>query len=81
MPCHDPINQTTNYTGRHTSKAARVEPIAAENQILTTQQFAALAACTPTRSIELAYVGDLALPKNYGTERLYLLTATDLDMT
>ena len=81
MPCHDPINQTTNYTGRHTSKAARVEPIAAENQILTTQQFAALAACTPTHSIELAYVGDLALPKNYGTERLYLLTATDLDMT
>ena len=31
-------------------------------------------------SAELAYVGDLALPKNYGTERLYLLTANDLDM-
>jgi len=77
MSCQDPINRTTNYTGRHTSKAARVEPVVPENQILTTQQFAALAANLAHHPYEFSYVGEQALAKNYGTERLYLLTPND----
>lgn len=81
LPCVDPINQSLNYTGRHTSKAARVEPVAPENQILATQQFAALAATLSDQAYEFAYVGEQALPKNYGSERLYLLTASDSELT
>ena len=81
LPCVDPINQSLNYTGRHTSKAARVEPVAPENQILATQQFAALAATLPDQPYEFAYVGEQVLPKNYGAERLYLLTASDGELT
>lgn len=81
LPCIDPINQHLNYTGRHTSKAARVEPVAPENQILATQQFAALAATLPDHPYEFAYVGEQVLPKNYGSERLYLLTANDSELT
>lgn len=81
LPCIDPINKRKNYTGRHTSKAARVEPVAPENQILATQQFAALAATLPNHPYEFAYVGEQALPKNYGSERLYLLTAADAELT
>ncbi|MEM1231600.1 MAG: TRAFs-binding domain-containing protein [Pseudomonadota bacterium] len=74
LVCHDPISQRTNYTGRHTSKAARVEPVAPENQVLTTQQFAALLALEGEQGYDLAYAGEQVLPKGYGSERLYLLS-------
>lgn len=69
----DPLTGQRNYTGRHSSKAARVEPVAPENQVLTTQQFAALLALENDGAYDLAYAGEQVLPKGYGTERLYLL--------
>lgn len=69
----DPLTGQRNYTGRHSSKAARVEPVAPENQVLTTQQFAALLALENAGAYDLAYAGEQVLPKGYGTERLYLL--------
>lgn len=74
LACYDPISGRTAYTGRHTSKAARVEPVADDNQILATQQFAALLALSAPQAYELAYVGDRVLPKSYGTERLFVLS-------
>lgn len=75
LNCFDPIAGTTNYTGRHTSKAARVEPVAPENQILATAQFAALLALQAPQSYDLAYAGEQVLPKGYGSERLFVLSA------
>lgn len=74
LACVDPLTDTVNYTGRHTSKAARVEPVAPENQILTTQQFAALLALEADHGFDLAYAGERVLPKGYGSERLYVLS-------
>lgn len=76
LACVDPLTDTMNYTGRHTSKAARVEPVAPENQILTTQQFAALLALEAGHGFDLAYAGERVLPKGYGSERLYVLSGT-----
>ncbi|MFK7912697.1 MAG: TRAFs-binding domain-containing protein [Pseudomonadales bacterium] len=75
LNCFDPIAGRTNYTGRHTSKTARVEPVAAENQILTTAQFAALLALEAPQQYDLAYAGEQVLPKGYGSERLFVLSA------
>ena len=71
LACYDPIAERAVYTGRHTSKAARVEPVADDNQILATQQFAALLALQAPQTYELAYAGERVLPKGYGTERLF----------
>jgi len=74
LECYDPIQEAVNFTGRHASRAARVEPVADENQILATQQFAALSALEATSEFEFVYAGERVLPKGYGTERLYLVT-------
>lgn len=76
LHCFDPIGGGMNYTGRHTSKTARIEPVAPENQILTTQQFAALLALDAPEAYDLAYAGEQVLPKGYGVERLFVLSAT-----
>jgi class 3 adenylate cyclase/tetratricopeptide (TPR) repeat protein len=75
LPCYDPVAKRQNFTGRHTSKTARVEPVADENQILTTQQFAALLAIEAPGRYELVYAGERSLAKRYGTERLFVLAA------
>ena len=72
--CYDPIREGQNYTGRHASKVSRVEPVADENQILATHQFAALISVQCPDEFELVYAGERTLPKGYGSERLYVLT-------
>lgn len=77
LACRDPIRGTANYTGRHASRVSRVEPVADENQILTTQQFAALIATKCPDQFELVYAGERELPKNFGSEHLYVLTSIE----
>lgn len=74
LRCFDPLRNAVNYTGRHTSRAARVEPVAPENQILATQQFAAMLALEARDRYDLAYAGERVLPKGYGIERLFVLS-------
>lgn len=74
LECYDPIQEVVNFTGRHASRAARVEPVVDENQVLATQQFAALSALQAPGEFEFVYAGERVLPKGYGTERLYVVT-------
>ncbi|MCZ6887350.1 MAG: hypothetical protein O7H39_02560 [Gammaproteobacteria bacterium] len=74
-PHYDPIRKAMNYTGRHNIKAARMEPVADPNQILTTQQFAALLHLDAHTRFELTYAGEKMLAKGYGSEHLYVLTS------
>ena len=74
LECYDPVRGAVNYTGRHASRVSRVEPVADENQILATQQIAALIAVHCPHHFELAYTGERILPKGFGSERLYVLT-------
>ena len=69
----DPVTGTTNFTGQHTNRAARIEPIVQEGQIYVSEYFAALAAFEQVTEFSLDYVGYRPLPKNYGSNRVFIL--------
>lgn len=71
----DPITGRLNYVGSHVSRAARIEPIAAEGQVYASESFAALAfAEDAAQGFACEYVGEMNLPKNFGKQRVYLLS-------
>lgn len=69
----DPLTGTLNYTGQHTNRAARIEPIVQEGQIYVSEYFAALAAVEQITEFSLEYVGYRPLPKNHGSSRVFIL--------
>jgi class 3 adenylate cyclase len=70
----DPLTETAIYTGPHTSRAARIEPITPPGQVYASSAFAAVAAATGD-SFDLSYVGRIPLAKGYGTLSLYHVRA------
>ena len=69
----DPITGSPIYTGPHTSRAARIEPITPPGQVYASSAFAAVAAASGTR-FEMKYVGRMPLAKGYGSLGLYHLS-------
>ena len=67
----DPITGQPKYTGPHTSRTARIEPITPPGQVYASQAFAAIAAATGVEDLAFEYVGRTALAKEYGSLALY----------
>ena len=72
----DPVTGGKLYTGPHTSRAARIEPITPPGQVYASSAFAAVAAASRTQGVAMHYVGRTPLAKGYGTLGLYCLRAT-----
>jgi class 3 adenylate cyclase len=70
----DPITGSPIYTGPHTSRAARIEPITPPGQVYASSAFAAVASATNVR-LNLSYVGRMPLAKGYGSLGLYHVRA------
>jgi class 3 adenylate cyclase len=70
----DPITGSPMYTGPHTSRAARIEPITPPGQVYASSAFAAVASATNAR-LNLSYVGRMPLAKGYGNLGLYHVRA------
>jgi MAP3K TRAFs-binding domain/Adenylate and Guanylate cyclase catalytic domain len=68
----DPITGGPLYTGPHTSRTARIEPITPPGQVYASSAFASVAAALGT-GFALSYVGRMPLAKGYGTLGLYHL--------
>lgn len=66
----DPITGFPIYTGPHTSRTARIEPITPPGQVYASSAFAAVAAATRA-SLDMSYVGRMPLAKGYGSLGLY----------
>ena len=66
----DPLTGTGIYTGPHTSRAARIEPITPPGQVYASSAFAAVAAASGG-GLVLTYVGRMPLAKGYGALGLY----------
>jgi class 3 adenylate cyclase len=66
----DPLTGLPIYTGPHTSRAARIEPITPPGQVYASSAYAAVVAATG-EGLELTYVGRMPLAKSYGTLGLY----------
>jgi hypothetical protein len=59
------------FTGPHTSRAARIEPVTPPGQVYASSAFAAVAAASGVRGIRLQYIGRIPLAKGYGLLGLY----------
>jgi class 3 adenylate cyclase len=68
----DPITGGPLYTGPHTSRTARIEPITPPGQVYASSAFATVAAATGI-DFALSYVGRMPLAKGYGSLGLYHL--------
>ena len=66
----DPITDSPIYTGPHTSRTARIEPITPPGQVYASSAFAAVAAASGG-GLAMDYVGRMPLAKNYGTLAIY----------
>jgi hypothetical protein len=67
----DPVTGGRLYTGPHTSRAARIEPITPPGQVYASSAFAAVAAAEGAAGIAMQYVGQTPLAKGYGSLGLY----------
>jgi class 3 adenylate cyclase len=69
----DPVLGLRSFAGSHVTQAARIEPIAEENQIYASESFAALAAASRDPGFGIDYVGERMMAKGYGRVRVYLV--------
>jgi class 3 adenylate cyclase len=68
---YNPLTGAPLYTGPHTSRTARIEPITPPGQVYASSAFAAVAAATGVDGLEMGYVGRMPLAKGYGLLGLY----------
>jgi len=73
----DPITGQQKYTGPHTCRTARIEPITPPGQVYASQAFAALAAASGVDELSFEYAGRTPLAKNYGSFSLYHVCRAD----
>ena len=62
----------TNYFGSHVARAARIEPITLPGQVYASENVAALLS-VGHKGFDFEYVGEMDLPKKYGSFPIYLL--------
>jgi tetratricopeptide (TPR) repeat protein len=67
----DPITGLPLYTGPHTSRTARIEPITPPGQVYASRAFAAVAAAAGVTDLKFTYVGRTDLAKKYGALGLF----------
>jgi len=68
---YNPLTGSITYTGPHTSRAARIEPITPPGQVYASAAFAAVAAAYGVGNLSLSYVGRMPLAKDYGAFEIY----------
>jgi class 3 adenylate cyclase len=67
----DPITRQPLYSGIHTSRTARIEPITPPGQVYTSSAFAAVATALGASGLRFSYIGHTQLAKHYGVLPLY----------
>jgi hypothetical protein len=74
----NPVTGSPLYTGPHTSRTARIEPVTPPGQVYASSAFAAVAASMAVDGLSMQYVGRMPLAKGYGLLGLYHLTSAHL---
>ena len=70
----DPITGRDNIFGTEVTRTARIEPVTPTGEVYVTRPFAAMLAMDAPDRFDTAYVGTVALAKNYGAFQMYRLT-------
>jgi len=71
--CIDPVTGHDNYSGRHVSRAARLEPKTPPGHVFASEAFAALASAQKVTDFTCNYVRQISWAKTYGTFPTYRL--------
>ncbi len=71
----NPITGSALYTGPHTSRTARIEPVTPPGQVYASSAFAAVAAAMGVDDLAMQYIGRMPLAKGYGLLGLYHLSS------
>lgn len=77
----NPVTGSPLYTGPHTSRTARIEPVTPPGQVYASSAFAAVAAATGVGDLTMQYIGRMPLAKGYGLLGLYHVRQRDCAMT
>jgi class 3 adenylate cyclase len=67
----NPVTGAPLFTGPHTSRAARIEPVTPPGQVYASSAYAAVAAASGVLGLRLQYIGRMPLAKGYGLLGLY----------
>jgi hypothetical protein len=73
----DPITGGDLYTGIHTSRTARIEPVTPPGQVYASSAFAAVATACRAPGMRFSYIGRTKLAKDYGVLPLYHVKRQD----
>jgi len=73
----DPITDMPLYSGVHTNRTARIEPITPPGQVYASSAFAAVAAARGSDGLRFSYIGRTQLAKHYGALPLYHVKRSD----
>lgn len=68
---YNPLTGSITFTGPHTSRTARIEPITPPGQVYASGAFAAVTAAYGVGDLSLSYVGRMPLAKDYGAFEIY----------
>ena len=74
---NDPITGGRLYTGIHTSRTARIEPVTPPGQVYASSAFAAVATARRAPGLRFSYIGHTKLAKDYGILPLYHVKRQD----
>jgi len=73
----DPITGYLNFTGRHTIRGARIEPVTLPGKVYASREFAALATAAGDRAFMCTPVGRVTLAKHAAVTALFALDWRD----
>ncbi len=73
-PCfsyQDPVVGQMEFCGNYVNRAARIEPITPPGHIYASESYVALARALGLEEVQFEYVGQVALPKDFGVVPVY----------
>lgn len=73
----NPIRNQRDYIGTEVNRAARLEPVTKPNHVYVTNDFRSR--CTTRDDVDFNSLGEVDLPKNFGTEEIYVVTRKNWD--
>lgn len=77
FPCVDAVLEEANYTGVHTSRGARIEPITVPGSVYCSRAFACLTTAMNVSDFDCPFIGNVPLAKGYGMLPIHVVAWKD----
>merc|ERR1712157_647109 len=77
FPCVDAVLEEANYTGVHTSRGARIEPITVPGSVYCSRAFACLTQAMGVSDFDCPFIGNVPLAKGYGMLPIHVVAWKD----